>query len=405
MANNDYYDYSHYYDEIRFEVFSIAPGWPVLVATTAYTAICITVGFLFICRKKKWRNKDKHSKSGIGNDGELGSPSTNASQDWVDPTPYMCAVDEVVGNTLFDQELIDDLDDNSIESFDSNKAYEYFFGQDGSNNEEVGAEMSYELFADGNRENSRNSAHKIIELSNVIIENSPGSRSDAQSQTIKPLTTTESFMDNPVPARTPKVRLTSLQDREKKTEPRRLLGRKSRRFSIKKREKKTVSNQSLRENDEYNFQRFQTFNRIFHAPNNLEIEVSPVDIELTSPARSPKKPSRFRRLSKLFVSESTQKNEPENRSQYLSSNEGNSHSNNQSTTQHSSARSSLSVVQQDVNSEPSCHKSLGLLSGTSTNKAEMISTSIDKSTNADQSVEGNDTYQKEMNEINKLAIP
>jgi hypothetical protein len=84
---------------------SVAPGWPVLLATTAYTAICITIGFLFICRKKKWGNKDKHSKSRSGDDGEFGSPSTNASQAWIDPTPYLCAVHEVVGN----------------------KAYEYFF--------------------------------------------------------------------------------------------------------------------------------------------------------------------------------------------------------------------------------------------------------------------------------------
>ena len=177
--------------------------------------------FPFICRKKKWGNKDKHSKSRSGDDGEFGSPSTNASQAWIDPTPYLCAVHEVVGN----------------------KAYEYFFGQDGNNenitSEEVEAEMSYELFADGNRDNSRNKSGKSIKLSNVIIENS---------------------------------------------EPRRFFGRKSRRFRVNKRKRKTVKNR----------------------PNN---------------------------------------------------------------------------------------------------KAEMISTSIDKSTNADQSVEGNDTYQKEMNEINKLAIP
>jgi|AntRauTorckE5430_2_1112549.scaffolds.fasta_scaffold00042_16 hypothetical protein len=282
---------------------SIAPGWPVLFATTAYTAICITVGFLFICRKKKWGNKDNHSKSRSGDDGEFGSPTTNPSQARVDPTPYMCPVDEVIGNTFFDQERIDDLDDNSIESNDSNKAYEYFFGQDGKNenitSEEVEAEMSYELFADGNRGNSGNGADKSMELSNVIIENSPESRSvesdDAQSQTNKPLAinkihlTNRSFvlvdiMGNPVHALTPEVRLASLEDREKKTESRRFLGRKSRSFRVKKRKRKTGSNR-------------------------------------------PK------------------------------------------------------------------------------SKAEKLSTFNDKSTNADRSVEGNDTYQKEMNEINKLAIP
>lgn len=401
MVNDDYYDYSNYYDQMQFDVVSIVPGWPVLLATTAYTAICITIGFLFICRKKKWRNKDKD---------EFGSPTT--SQAWLDPSPYMCAVDEVVGNTFFDQEHVNDLDDNSIESDDSNKALEYFFGKDENSNatpEEVEAETSYKLFTDGgdNSGKSGNSADKSIELSDMDIENPSESRSiesdDAKSQTSefprRPISTTESFMDDPVPAPTPKVRCTSLKDLEKKAEPRKLVGRKSRRFRSKKRERKAVSLHSF--GDHRNKQLGGV--RIFHGPNSLEIELRE---EAGPPASRPKKLLRFSRSSKLSLSEST------------STNEGSPHSNNQSTTQYSRAGSSLSDVQQDKDSEPSSRKSNGVLSrfrhAKSSKKREddsgpndkaELNTSDDKSVNVDRSGEGNDTFQKEMIEINKLAIP
>jgi len=117
----EYYDYSHYYDEQSFVVTSVQPGLNLLIGTLGYTFLCIIVGFLFKCRKKKWRKPKSHKE-----EKELERVKEEQMAN-VDMSAYMCAVDEVIENAFFDEKEKDE-DGASIDSNDSSKAYEYLFG-------------------------------------------------------------------------------------------------------------------------------------------------------------------------------------------------------------------------------------------------------------------------------------
>ena len=142
MGEDYYYDYSHYYDTFKFNVTSTTPGMNVLLITTAYTVLCIIIGFLFKCRKRKWRNK-KEDTAAKPRNGEKNDQNTQEA--WMDTNPYMCAVDEVVENSFFDYDIDKSSDARSVDSDDSSKAYEYWenmFGPEGTDE----AETSYELY-------------------------------------------------------------------------------------------------------------------------------------------------------------------------------------------------------------------------------------------------------------------
>jgi len=44
---------------------SVAPGWPVLLATTAYTAICITIGFLSFAVRRSGETRTNIPNQGL----------------------------------------------------------------------------------------------------------------------------------------------------------------------------------------------------------------------------------------------------------------------------------------------------------------------------------------------------
>ena len=146
-GNEDYYR--------DFRVTSTVPSWEVLVYTAAYTAVCVLIGFFFKCRKKKNRSKNQN-KNATDDDNEYKAPPVVPSnQDpkgqvdvskqgdgisdqgsctttvIVDPSSYLCAVEDVVGNTFFDdKDSVDGSEEDTLfstaDSFDSSKAYEYW---------------------------------------------------------------------------------------------------------------------------------------------------------------------------------------------------------------------------------------------------------------------------------------
>jgi hypothetical protein len=127
---------------------STTPGMDVLLITTAYTVLCIIIGFLFKCRKRKWRNKKENAAAKPGNEEK---DDQNTPEAWMDTNPYMCAVDEVIENSLFDHDVEKSLDTKTVESDDSSKAYEYWENMIGPE-----AETSYELYEEDTGNDDKN---------------------------------------------------------------------------------------------------------------------------------------------------------------------------------------------------------------------------------------------------------
>ena len=73
MGSDDYYYYDYYdYDNMVFHVKSIHPGASLLIWTSLYTALCVLIGFVFKCRKRKYKkeweqNGTNHSTTTNGN--------------------------------------------------------------------------------------------------------------------------------------------------------------------------------------------------------------------------------------------------------------------------------------------------------------------------------------------------
>jgi len=172
---SSYYDYyyDNYYYAVDFTVTSIHPGNSLLIITTGYTIICLLAGFLFHCRKKKWRkNEEKPKGSKVHTDTHTAvqnsygstvlkphdpnsspgggtvstappSPLTPISMgpSWacgVDPSAYVPMVDGIVlfeedravdGIALFEDDRGAD-GGESVGSDGSSKAYEDLFGAD-----------------------------------------------------------------------------------------------------------------------------------------------------------------------------------------------------------------------------------------------------------------------------------
>lgn len=278
-----YYDYAHYYDAIQFNVTSTKPGWQVLLWTTVYTVVCITIGFLFVCRKRKWRKEKRSDSTTTGKEG-----ATNEPQSWVDRNPYICAVDEVVENALFDNALYNASGTGSIESDNSSEAYEFWekmmFGA-----EESGAETSYELYKeDLDKDNNKihdvgkaaSSNEKSVEIRSQY--ESPIDPKPESEPSIVSIPRDSEYLDDSFdnfsddsPPRSPPPRAKSSADHDrKKAGTRRFLsfGRKNRRFSVKKREKKNRGFKAVQAEDKME-KRSRTLNRLFHKQHSLEIEL------------------------------------------------------------------------------------------------------------------------------------
>lgn len=170
------------------------PGMDVLLITTAYTVLCIIIGFLFKCRKRKWRNDNENTSAKPGNEEK---DDQNTPEAWMDTNPCMRAVRDKMYHTS---------DTNSVESDDSSKAYEYWehvFGPDGKRNA-AGDSNTYELFT------TDLETIKIPQSVNVYEQ---------------------------------------LKGREKKVSMTRrfLFGRRKRRFNVKKMETKSMGNKSVQE--------------------------------------------------------------------------------------------------------------------------------------------------------------
>lgn len=371
MGNDkDYYDYSNYYNENSFEVTSVHPGMMLLLGTTGYTAVCILIGFMFKCRKKKWRKQEaaqKEAETARQHEREEESTSANGpawlSNVQVDASAYMCAVDEVIDNTFFEDSHQRDSDGASIDSNDSSKAYEYLFGADGNvhsrDGDEGGAiadmnnmqtnDVSYELFEEGE---SRGRG-KMTSNSNHVERRTSGdacrSSNSSQKRSTSPLEGSEVIINispklSEVKKLSPGI---SIKDQEKKVEVRRFLfGRKNR---VKKREKRTVKKKMScvpRTSS-----RFVTVDRVFHSPNNLEIE-----------------------LKETFVSEWSEQENPERL--------------HESYEHYHEYEDPIEVDKR------TCPELNGRRDGENPTSGSV-----------DMSGEGDDTYEKEMGEIMKLAIP
>lgn len=293
MGNDkNYYDYSNYYNENSFEVTSVHPGMMLLLGTTGYTAVCILIGFMFKCRKKKWRKQEaaqKEAETARQHEREEESTSANGpawlSNVQVDASAYMCAVDEVIDNTFFEDSHQRDSDGASIDSNDSSKAYEYLFGADGNvhsrDGDEGGAiadmnnmqtnDVSYELFEEGESRGRGKMTSKSNHVERRSSSDTCSSSNSSQMRSKSPLEGSEVIIDiSPKLSEGKKLSPgISIKDQEKKVEVRRFLfGRKNR---VKKREKKTVKKKMScvpRTSS-----RFVTVDRVFHSPNNLEIEL------------------------------------------------------------------------------------------------------------------------------------
>ena len=199
---------------------STTPGMDVLLITTAYTVLCIIIGFLFKCRKRKWRNKQENAAAKPGNEEK---DDQNTPEAWMGTNPYMCAVDEVIENSLFDHDkMYDTSDTNSVDSDDSSKAYEYWehvFGPDGDSNA-AGDSNSYKLFA---KDSETMKIPQSINVNDDSLEN---------------------FSDLKLRNKQSK----QLKGREKKVEMKRsLFGRRKSRFSVKRIETESIGNKSVQE--------------------------------------------------------------------------------------------------------------------------------------------------------------
>ena len=348
MGEDYYYDYSHYYDTFKFNVTSTTPGMNVLLITTAYTVLCIIIGFLFKCRKRKWRNKKENAAAKPGNEEK---DDQNTPEAWMDTNPYMCAVDEVVENSFFDYDIDKSSDARSVDSDDSSKAYEYWenmFGPEGTDE----AETSYELY-----EEDTGNADKNLEVrpSKEIMEIPPeptiaSITTDSQTtkipQSVNVHDSLENFTDDP-PVKSEKP---VAKRKEKRVEVRRFLfGRRKRRFSVKKMETKSMGQNFVKEVDEKKT-RSRRFNRLFHKPNSLEIEL---------------KAGRWG--SSKDVDESYE---------YFDDYED--------------------PIEVDKQFDPDLNHSRHTSCSKDASKSEEI---------VDRSGEGDDTYEKEMKEIYKLAVP
>ena len=203
------------------ENYSTTPGMDVLLITTAYTALCIIIGFLFKCRKRKWRNdKENTSAAKPGNEEK---DDQNTPESWMDTNPCMRAVNTVIEHSLFDRDkMYHTSDTNSVESNDSSKAYEYWehvFGPDGDSNA-AGDSNSYKLFA---KDSETMKIPQSINVNDDSLEN---------------------FSDLKLRNKQSK----QLKGREKKVEMKRsLFGRRKSRFSVKRIETESIGNKSVQE--------------------------------------------------------------------------------------------------------------------------------------------------------------
>ena len=327
---------------------STTPGMDVLLVTTAYTVLCIIIGFLFKCRKRKWRNKKENAAAKPGNEEK---DDQNTPEAWMDTNPYMCAVDEVIENSLFDHDVEKSLDTKTVESDDSSKAYEYWenmFGPEGTDE----AETSYELY-----EEDTGNADKNLEVrpSKEIMEIPPETTiasitTDSQTTKIPQSVNVHDSLENFKKHKILNKQSKKLKKREKRVEMRRIpFGRRKRRFSVKKMETKSIGNKSVQEVDEKKT-RSRRFNRLFHKPNSLEIEL---------------KAGRWG--SSKDVDESYE---------YFDDYED--------------------PIEVDKQFDPDLNHSRHTSCSKDASKSEEI---------VDRSGEGDDTYEKEMKEIYKLAVP
>lgn len=146
-----------YYDSLQFFTkSSVEPGKGVLIITSAYTFLCVLIGFLLKCRNKKSWTRDKDDATQI-DDESYQDISTGKM-----PIPYLFAVDNVIENALFNDETDDShVDITSAEADDTRKAYEYYQERNGGLqvikdsrlNEE--ASFSYELYEDYTKSENR----------------------------------------------------------------------------------------------------------------------------------------------------------------------------------------------------------------------------------------------------------
>ena len=194
---------------------STTPGMDVLLITTAYTGLCIIIGFLFKCRKRKWRNDMENTSA--ANPGNEEKDDQNMPDDWMDP---------VIEHSLFDRDKIYHTSDtNSVESDDSSKAYEYwehaFGGPADGNSNAAGDSNSYKLFA-------KDSETAKIPQSIKVNDDSMGGLVSALKLRNK--------------------QSKQLKGRKKKVEMKRFLfGKGKGTFSVKKIKKEAVKNKSVHE--------------------------------------------------------------------------------------------------------------------------------------------------------------
>lgn len=114
MGKDDgYYNYEHYYDAIKFKVSSETPSHIAIGLAIVFTALVIISGFFVKIKKKKWQT-------------ETTSDNMAKEDEEVVPSSFMCGA---ANNDVFDFALMDDehdYDNASINSMDSEEAYEYF---------------------------------------------------------------------------------------------------------------------------------------------------------------------------------------------------------------------------------------------------------------------------------------
>ena len=234
-----------------YTTYTTTPGTDVLLITTAYTVLCIIIGFLFKCRKRKWRNNEENAAAAKSEK----DADQNAPEPWMD-NPYMCGVDAVIEHSLFDHDT-DTSFTNSFETDDDSKAYEYWehvFGLvDGKDSNADGeSKTSYKLHEDDTGNADKNLSVEG-DPNEVMIEIPPG-------PTIVPITTnSETTDESPQSAnvhdslenfnkvKLPNKQSKELKRRERKFEMRRFIsGRRKWRFSVKKMKFKKTRSRSFK---------------------------------------------------------------------------------------------------------------------------------------------------------------
>ena len=268
---------SYYY----YTSLGTTPGTDVLLVTTAYTVLCIIVGFLFKCRKKKWRNNEENA-------GAAKLDDQNASEPWMD-NPYMCGVDAVIGeHSLFDHDIDTSLN-NSFDTDADGKTYEYWEhmfglvddGKDSNANAEGESKTSYKLYEDetGNADKNLNVEG---DPNDTMIENPP-------DPIIAPITTisettdespqsanVNDFFENYNKVKLRSKQLKNLRGRDKSYEIRRVTsGRRRWSPRVKKTENKSVQEVQV---DDKKTGSPRSFN-LFHKPNSLEIELNAKNVD------------------------------------------------------------------------------------------------------------------------------